>query len=102
MDLWLPLPMGGEALADRTAQNGDLHVLGRLKKSVTLEQAQAEAAVMDGQLARQHPESDRNLSFRLSYWWASVAAPGRPALTLLASTVGLVLLVAFSNKVFVT
>jgi hypothetical protein len=27
MDLWLPLPMVGEAPADRTAQNGDLHVL---------------------------------------------------------------------------
>ena len=101
MDLWLPLAIAGEALADRTAQNGDLHVLGRLKKSVTLEQAQAEAAVMDGRLARQYPESDRNLSFRLSYWWASVAAPARPALALLAGAVGLLLLIACSSMAFV-
>ncbi len=101
MDLWLPLPMAGEALVDRTAQSGDLHVLARLKKSVTLEQAQAEAAVMDGQLARQYPESDRNLSFRLSYWWASVVAQARPALALLSGAVGLILLIAFSSMAFV-
>jgi putative ABC transport system permease protein len=101
MDLWLPLPLAGEALADRSAQNGDLHVLARLKKSVPLEQAQAEAAVMDGQLARQYPESDRNLSFRLSYWWASVAAQALPALALLSGAVGLLLLIACSSMAFV-
>lgn len=101
VDLWLPLPLAGEALADRSAQNGDLHVLARLKKSVPLEQAQAEAAVMDGQLARQYPESDRNLSFRLSYWWASVAAQARPALALLSGAVGLLLLIACSSMAFV-
>jgi len=43
MDLWLPLPMVAEALTNRSPLQGDLHLLARLKKGVTLQQAQAEA-----------------------------------------------------------
>jgi predicted permease len=99
MDLWLPLPMVSEEITDRI--RGDLHLLARLKKGVTLQQAQAEAAVMDRQLARQYPETDKDLSFRLSYWWASVAAQAHPALALLSGAVGLLLLIACSSMAFV-
>jgi len=101
MDLWLPLPMVGEALTNRSPLQGDLHLLARLKKSVTLQQAQAEASVMNRQLARQFPETDRDLSFRLSYWWGSVAEQARPALALLSGAVGLLLLIACSSMAFV-
>jgi putative ABC transport system permease protein len=99
MDLWLPLLMAGEALADRGA--GELHVFGRLKRGVSLQQAQAEAVVMDHQLASQYPETDKDLSFRLSYWWESVTAQARPALALLSGAVGLLLVIACSSMAFV-
>jgi putative ABC transport system permease protein len=99
MDLWLPLPMAGEALTDRGAR--DLHVLARLKKGITLQQAQAEASVMDHQLAGRYPETDKDLFFRLSYWWMSVTSQSRPALALLSAAVGLLLLIACSSMAFV-
>jgi len=99
MDLWLPLFRAGQSPTDHG--QADLHVLARLKKGVSLEQAQAEAAVLDSQLAKQYPETDRDLSFHLTYWWPSITERARPALVILSGAVALILVIACSSLAFV-
>jgi putative ABC transport system permease protein len=99
IDLWLPLFEPAEAAIVRG--QADLHVLARLKKEVSLQKAQAEAAVLDRQLATQYPETDKDLSFHLSYWWPSISERARPALDILSGAVALVLLIACSSLAFV-
>lgn len=99
MDLWLSLFPGGQSPSDRA--QADLHVLARLKRGISLQQAQAEAAVLDKQLARQYPETDKDLSSQLSYWWPSIMKRARPALAILSVAVALLVLIACSSLAFV-
>jgi putative ABC transport system permease protein len=99
MELWLPLLEKGPSASERGL--GDLHILGRLKKGVTLQQAQTESTVLDHRLAEQYPATDKDLSFRLTYWWPSITGGARPALAILSGAVGLLLLIACSTVAFV-
>jgi putative ABC transport system permease protein len=99
MELWLPLLDKGQSGAERG--NGDLHILGRLNPGVTLQQAQTESAILDHQLAEQFPATDKDLSFRISYWWPSITKGARPALAILSGAVALLLLIACSTMAFV-
>ncbi len=99
MELWLPLLEKGQSGSDRGV--GDLHILARLKKGITLQQAQTESAILDHRLAEQYPETDKDLSFRMSYWWPSVTGGARPALAILSGAVALLLLIACSTMAFV-
>lgn len=99
MELWLPLLAKDQPSSDRGS--GDLHILGRLRKGVTLQQARTESAVLDDRLAEQYPATDKDLSFRISYWWPSVTRGSRPALTILSGAVALLLLIACSTMAFV-
>jgi putative ABC transport system permease protein len=99
MELWLPLVDKGQSATERGL--GDLHILGRLKPGVTLQQAQTESAILDHQLAEQYPATDKDLSFRISSWWPSVTSGARPALAILSGAVALLLLIACSTLAFV-
>jgi putative ABC transport system permease protein len=99
MKLWLPLLEKAQSGSERG--NGDLHILGRLKPGVTLQQAQTEFVILDHQLAEQFPATDKDLSFRISYWWPSITAGARPALAILSGAVALLLLIACSTMAFV-
>ncbi len=99
VELWLPLVEQKQSPSERGL--GDLHILGRLKPGVTLQQAQTEAAVLDHSLAEQYPETDKPLSFRFSYWWPSLTKGARPTLAILSGAVALLLLIACSTMAFV-
>jgi putative ABC transport system permease protein len=99
MELWLPLLEKGQSATERGL--GDLHVLGRLKKGVTLQQVQTKSAILDHQLAEEYAATDKDLSFRVSYWWPSITGGARPALAILAGAVALLLLIACSTMAFV-
>jgi predicted permease len=99
MELWLPLLAKSESASERGVS--DLHILGRLKKGVTPQQAQTESVILDHQLAAQYPATDKDLSFRVSYWWPTVTRGARPALAILSGAVALLLLIACSTMAFV-
>ena len=99
MELWLPLLEKGQSASERGL--GDLHILARLKKGITLQQAQTESAVLDHRLVEQYPETDKDLSFRMTFWWPSITEGARPALAILSGAVALLLLIACSTLAFV-
>jgi len=99
MELWLPLLEKSQSASDRDI--GDLHILGRLRNGVTLQQAQMESAILDHRLAEQYPATDKDLSFRISYWWPSITVGARPALAILSGAVALLLVIACSTVAFV-
>ena len=61
MELWLPLLEKAQSASERGL--GDLHILGRLKTGMTLQQAQTESAILDHRLAEQFPEPTKICHF---------------------------------------
>ncbi|MFP5260646.1 MAG: ABC transporter permease [Blastocatellia bacterium] len=94
-ELWVPL-----AWDDAERQTRSIHdylVIARLKQGVSLSQARAEMGTISGRLEQQYPEEDKG--------WGAVVIPlqedligdVRPALLVLFSAVGFVLLIACAN-----
>jgi putative ABC transport system permease protein len=94
-ELWVPL-----AWDDKERQTRSIHdywVIGRLKQNVSFAQAQAEMSTISSSLEQQYPEDDKG--------WGAVVIPLqedlvgdiRPALLVLFSAVGFVLLIACAN-----
>jgi predicted permease len=94
-ELWVPL-----AWDDSERQTRSIHdyiVIARLKQDVSLAQAQAEMSTISSRLEQQYPEADKG--------WGAVVIPLqedlvgdiRPALLVLFSAVGFVLLIACAN-----
>src|SRR5215213_7824148 len=94
-ELWVPL-----AWDDKERQTRSIHdylVIARLKQNVSLQQAQAEMSTISSRLEQQYPEENRG--------WGAVVIPLqddlvgdiRPALLVLFSAVGFVLLIACAN-----
>ncbi len=92
-DLWTP------AQLSPTDQRGGafLRVIARLKPGVTLEQAQAEMSTIAAQLEQQYPETNKGTGIFLANLQADMAGGARPALLLLLSAAGFVLLIACAN-----
>jgi predicted permease len=92
VDLYFPFP-----LTEETNRWGNtLAMVGRLKPGVTVQSAQAEFSVLGQRLEREHPE--RNLLVpRLRTLADYVSGRLRPALLLLASSVGVVMLIVCAN-----
>jgi predicted permease len=100
IDLWKPPdPVGnpGRWLA-RELDESTLRILGRLRPSVTVEQAQAEMDSVSESLRKQYPDHDR-VGFHLLVQplHREVVGHVRGALVALLGAVGLVLLVACAN-----
>jgi macrolide transport system ATP-binding/permease protein len=100
---WVPMAMqkemmGGERLAQRG--NGWMQALVRLKPGVSQEQAQAEAAAIMAQLAREHPQINDGRRLRIVQTWEApfgAATVLTPVLAVLTILVALVLVIACAN-----
>src|SRR5215216_5357705 len=94
-DLWVPLAWDEKERQVRSIH--DYLVIGRLKPNVSLKQAQAEMSTISSRLEQQYPEENKG--------WGAVVIPLhedlvgdlRPALLVLFSAVGFVLLIACAN-----
>ncbi len=93
--LWVPISFTEN---DRTDQGGHwLTVLGRLKTGVSLQQANAEMDTLAKNLQRQYPDAKRGWTVLIDPAFDVMVGQIRPALLLLFSAVGLVLLIACTN-----
>jgi predicted permease len=92
IDIFTPWP-----LMDKTKPQGNtMKVVGRLKPGVTIGGAQAEFSTLGKQLESQHPERNHIVP-RLVPLQQHVSGRVRPALFVLASAVGVVMLIVCAN-----
>ena len=103
-DAWIPFAMlpqltgGGESYKNRG--NHSFASLGRLKPGVSIRQAQAEFAVIAGQLAKQFPDTNDKWTVTLYPLWKAPYGTVEvlsAVLLVLMGTVGVVLLIACAN-----
>jgi predicted permease len=92
MDLYQPFPLTPET--DRWGNT--ISVIGRLKPGVAIGNAQAEAAVLSERITKEQPNRN-SLSLHLSTLREHVSGKLRPALTVLAFAVGVVMLIVCAN-----
>jgi putative ABC transport system permease protein len=93
-DLWIPLAFTDKEKVNRTTNN--LAVIGRLKPSVTVDQAQAEMSNIVSRLAQQY-ESNKDLNVSVSSLHEQMVRQSRTTLYVLLAAVGFVLLIACGN-----
>ena len=92
MDMYEPFP-----LTQETNRFGNtLAIVGRLKPDASLGTAQTEAAILGPQLQRENPKMN-DFDPKLSMLPAHVSGRLRPALLVLASAVGVVMLIVCAN-----
>jgi putative ABC transport system permease protein len=97
-ELWTPLPSPRTPELpplDRTAHY--LQVVGRLKSSVSPEQAHTEIAGIASSLAAEHPDSNRNIAARVTPLQDFTVRDAKTPLQVLLGAVGLVVLIACAN-----
>lgn len=92
VDMYVPFPLTPET----NRWGNTLAILGRLKPRVSLGQAQAEAAILGPQLQRENPKMN-DFNPKLSMLPVHVSGRLRPALLVLASAVGVVMLIVCAN-----
>lgn len=92
VDMYQPFPLSPET----NRWGNTLAIVGRLKPGATLGQAQAEAAVLGPQLQRENPKMN-DFDPKVSMLSAHVSGRLRPALFVLASAVGVVMLIVCAN-----
>lgn len=103
VEFWAPMAeqpvlLPGESLTERHPTF--VHMMGRLKPGVSVEQAQANLSTISAQIARAYPDSSRNTGIRVSpLYAASYGAQSllRPVLTFLMVAVLIVLLIGCVN-----
>ncbi|MGB7622948.1 MAG: ABC transporter permease [Terriglobia bacterium] len=91
-ELWVPL-----ALGDRVTNRGSnsLRVFARLKSGITLDQARSEMAAITGRLEKEFPGTNRDVT--VLPLKEKVVGRVRPALLVLLTAVGFVLLISCAN-----
>jgi predicted permease len=95
VDMWMPLVPTTE-LEQRT--NRSLQVFGLLKSSISIAQASAEMNGIAGRLARQYPETNKDLTVSVATFQDRYnGGPIRMIFLLMLAAVGFVLLVACAN-----
>jgi putative ABC transport system permease protein len=95
VDLWLPIPTGLPIAQSRKLTW--FTVVGRLKAGVTAQQARADLAVVQGQLGRQFPETDADITVGIQPLKETTIGDSRRSLWLLFASVTLLLLIACTN-----
>ena len=97
-DVWISV-MQDPLFGPLTSQPGVrvLGVIGRLKPGVSLAKAQAEMNTLGARLAKEFPAEDSGLTIRIQPYRQVVVGNLKPALLILLSAVGLVLLIACAN-----
>jgi putative ABC transport system permease protein len=96
---WAPLapPTTGPASWRSGRASPWLAAVARLRRGVTLDQANAELAMIGRQLAEEYPVVNKTKSYRAQRLQDAIVGPVRPMLWLLAGAVAGVLLVACAN-----
>jgi predicted permease len=94
MDLFLPLPLGADAVKNRGDENYNIMV--RLKPGVSVQQAQADIDVIAGRI-REKDKRDASFGMHVVGLQEQVVGDVRRALLVLLGSVGLVLLIACAN-----
>jgi len=92
--LWSPLKTDAD---DQRRDNRYLHVLARLKPTVTLAAAQTQIDALSARFAEQYPETNGGQSARLTNLQEWTTRGVRTSLLLLFGAVGFVLLIACAN-----
>jgi len=92
--IWMPLALSG---GEMNWTGGVLTVIGRLKRGVSLRQAQAEMSVVARSLEIRYPEMNRGRGIRVTSLAADLVGDYRQRLWVLLGGVGFVLLIACSN-----
>jgi predicted permease len=94
MDIFLPLPLGADAVTRRGDENYNL--MARLKPGVTFEQAQADIDVIAASI-REKDKRDRTFTISVVSLRDQVVGNVRRAVLVLLGSVALVLLIACAN-----
>jgi predicted permease len=94
MDVFLPLPLGADAVKARGDENYNL--MARLKPRVTLEQAQSDISAIAGRI-RDKDKRDRTFTISVVPLLDQVVGDVRRAVLVLLGSVTLVLLIACAN-----
>ncbi len=94
-DLWAPMNMGPKALGQRG--NHSYPAIGRLKPGVTVQQAQAELSTIAARLAKQYPDSNKDIGAVVVPLKQQLVGRSRTQILVLLGAVGLVLLIACAN-----
>jgi putative ABC transport system permease protein len=94
-DLWVPLAFTPEEKANREFHY--LIVMGRLKPSVTIEQAQGEMSSIATNLQRIYPKTNTDQGIKLISLFDQTVVNIRPALVMLQAAVAFILLIACVN-----
>ena len=94
-ELWAPLVFTQTQLQNRGTHN--TAAMGRLKSGVTLDEARSEMSAIANHLAEQYPRTNRGFDVILTPMHEQAVGRVRPALLILFSAVGLVLLIACAN-----
>jgi putative ABC transport system permease protein len=99
IDFWTTTATLQEGAVPLSVQRGNhaLEVIGRAKDGVTLEQAQSDMSAIAGALASQYPDTDSQFGARVAPLQIELVKDIRPALLILFSAVGCVLLIACVN-----
>src|SRR5215469_5781594 len=96
-DLWIPTPLGGPY-----TENRDVTwylTIGRLKRGVSLQQARADLATVQAQLANAYPKTDADLGVSIEPLKETTVGGVRSSLWLLFGSVSVLLLIACTNIV---
>ncbi|MGA8232494.1 MAG: ABC transporter permease [Candidatus Acidiferrales bacterium] len=93
--IWLPTPRLNFLM--RLRGGHFLKVIGRLKRGVTLPQAQGDLDAIAQQLAEKYPDTDQGWSLRQRSLREVLIGPARPLLLVIWAAAGLLLLIACTN-----
>jgi len=97
-EIFLPLPL--TAAAPRIRTHEDYNIIGRLKRGVSIQQAQAEMDTITARLRRDYPDlypPNGGLTFSIVPLFEQVVGDIRPTLFILQAAVAFVLLIAGAN-----
>jgi putative ABC transport system permease protein len=97
IDIWTPLSFDPADAHGRSRKARSLNVVGRLADNATPEQAQQEMGVVAGRLAVTYADSNTGWSARVIAAQEQLVTTVRPALLLISSAVGFLLLIVCAN-----
>jgi putative ABC transport system permease protein len=94
-DLWRPMVLEGETLANRSAHY--LYVFGRVRRDVSIDRAQSALTALAARRAADFPATNRGWGARVIPLRQDIASDVRPLLVIGSAAVALVLLIACAN-----
>src|SRR5262249_12321011 len=97
IDVWTPLSFDPNDAHGRSRKARSLNVVGRLASGVSIEQAQREMTLIASRLATTYPDSNTGWGARVVSAQEQLVPVVRPALLLIAGSVGFLLLIVCAN-----